>query len=64
MLYVYYVAHLGVGSLKVQLKTIIILNKIIVVVASGWYNTNYSKQIKTLKKNIKKIENVRSKENN
>ncbi len=40
-LYVYQVAHMGVGSLKVQLKASIILYKFIVVVAIGETKTYY-----------------------
>ncbi len=41
MLYVYQVARVGVGSLKVQLKASIILYKFIVVVAIGETKTYY-----------------------
>ncbi len=41
MLYVYLVACVGVGCLKVQLKACIILYKFIVVVAIGETKTYY-----------------------
>ncbi len=40
-LYVYQMSHVGVGSLKVQLKGSIILYKLIVVVAIGETKTYY-----------------------